>query len=339
MKDITPTSNDTVPDDVASASVITTRQFAVATARLANSLGYEGDLTIGTLEDGIRFYQQRTAEACVEMGKRLLLLKEMCSHGEFQTRLEVLGFQPRTAQKFMQATLKMSNANTSTLLDKVGSQSKLLELVTLDDDQIEELSNAGSIGDITLDDIEMMSVRELKKAIKEARSDTTAKDELLNNKNRKIDELDAQLSLRKQPDQQFALEQELEAHISSELAQTVTSVLTAISQFNAAIITLRAQAETDVPHLCIKIDSDVSFAYGRIAELATADGIDINLAEMITPDWMTAETVVELPAAAPKSITDAKQDKAAFMAWKAEQGYNSDDDFALLGQTPDQLND
>lgn len=327
MKDITPEA--TIETSI-NAAPNAQSQLAVATARLANSLGYEGNLTIGTLEDEIRFYQQRTAEACVEMGKRLLILKEMCPHGEFAQRLEVLGFQPRTAQKFMQAVLKISNANTSTLLSKVGTQSKLLELVTLDDDQLEELSEGGSVGDITLDDIEMMSVRELKKAIKDARSDTAAKDELLNNKNKKIDELDAQLSLRKQPDQKHELEKQLEAHISSELAQSVTSILTAISQFNASILTLREQAESDVPHLSAKIDSDVSYAYGRIAELATADGIDINLAEMVTPDWMTDDI----------EPIEKSSDAERFQSWKAEQGYVSDDDdFELQGQTPDELDD
>lgn len=298
MKDITPDQD---------SNVTTTNQLAISTARLATSLGYEGSLTIGTLEDGIRFYQQRTAEACVEMGKRLLILKEMCPHGEFQTRLEVLGFQTRTAQKFMQAVLKISNASTPTLLSKVGSQSKLLELVTLDDDQIEALSNGDSIGDITLDDIETMSVRELKKAIKDARSDTAAKDELLNNKNKKIDELDAKISLRRQPDQQYALDQEREVHITGELAQSVTSLLTAISQFNASIITLRVQADEDVPHLSAKIDADVSYTYGRIAELATIEGIDIDLAQMITPDWMT-DAAVELPVTTLVPVTDDTND-------------------------------
>ena len=128
---------------------------------------------------------------------------------------------------------------------------------------------------------------------------------MLSTKNKKIDELDAKLSLRRQPDQQHVVSAELEAHISSELAQSVTSILTAISQFNASILTLREQADTDAPHLSIKIDSDVSYTYGRIAELAATDGIEIDLAQMITPDWMTADV----------------------------------DDFALQGQTPDELND
>ena len=335
MKDITPEA--TIETSI-NAAPNAQSQLAVATARLANSLGYEGNLTIGTLEDEIRFYQQRTAEACVEMGKRLLILKEMCPHGEFAQRLEVLGFQPRTAQKFMQAVLKISNANTSTLLDKVGSQSKLLELVTLDDDQLDALSNGDSIGDITLDDIEMMSVRELKKAVKDARADTAAKDDLLSNKNKKIDELDAKLSLRRQPDQQHVVSAELEAHISSELAQSVTSILTAISQFNASILTLREQADTDAPHLSAKIDSDVSYAYGRIAELAATDGIEIDLAQMVTPDWMIDTPSIDIPAAAPQPISDPAQEAATFQAWREEQGYISDDDFELRGQTPDQLN-
>ena len=165
--------------------------------------------------------------------------------------------------------------------------------------------------DSLIDLIEEMSAKNLKtkqamqKQIDDLSADAKAKDTVLSTKNKKIDELDAQLSLRKQPDQQHTVSRELEAHISSELAQSVTSLLTAISQFNASILTLREQADTDAPHLSAKIDSDVSYTYGRIAELAATDGIDIDLAQMVTPDWMTADV----------------------------------DDFALQGQTPDELND
>ncbi|WP_019672280.1 hypothetical protein [Psychrobacter lutiphocae] len=143
-----------------------------------------------------------------------------------------------------------------------------------------------------IDLIEEMSAKHVKtrdalqQQINELQADAKAKDSVLSTKNKKIDELDAKLSLRKDPDQKLAVQKELEAHISSELAQAVTSMLTAISQFNNSIITLKEQAVEDVPHLTLKIDSDVSYTYNRIAELAAADGIEINLAEMITPDWM-----------------------------------------------------
>ncbi|MFB2539054.1 MULTISPECIES: DUF3102 domain-containing protein [unclassified Acinetobacter] len=259
-------------------------QLAIATARLAENLGYEGSLTIGTLEDEIRFYQQRTAEACIEMGKRLLILKEMCPHGEFATRLDMLGFAPRTAQKFMQAVLKLSNTNTYSLLKTVDSQSKLLELVTLDDDDLEALSNGESVGNITLDDIETMSVRELKKALKEARSDAHAKDELLAGKDRKINELDSKLSVRKGIDSFKAVQMEVEQHIQDELAQSTASLMTAISQFNAKIEVLQGQASEHVlPHIKDKIDSDINTLYQRIAQVGFDIGVDLN--EIMHPSW------------------------------------------------------
>ena len=198
--------------------------------------------------------------------------------------------------------------------------------------------------DSLIDLIEEMSAKNLKtkqamqKQIDDLSADAKAKDTVLSTKNKKIDELDAQLSLRKQPDQKHELEKQLEAHISSELAQSVTSILTAISQFNASILTLREQAESDVPHLSAKIDSDVSYAYGRIAELAATDGIEIDLAQMVTPDWMIDTPSIDIPAAAPQPISDPAQEAATFQAWREEQGYISDDDFELRGQTPDQLN-
>ena len=104
---------------------------------LATQLGYQGALTVGAIEDEIRFYQQRTVEACMELGKRLLILKEMTPHGEFNKRMEMLNFTPRMAQKFMSAVLKFSKTNSNSLLQKAGNQTKLLELVMLDDDEIE----------------------------------------------------------------------------------------------------------------------------------------------------------------------------------------------------------
>lgn len=290
MKDITPI--EPIAQPLTQPVVQPTSQLAVATARLAETLGYQGSLTIGSLEDEIRFYQQRTAEACIEMGKRLLILKEMCPHGEFANRIEMLGFQPRMAQKFMQAVLKItqSNANSNSLLTAAGTQTKLLELVTLDDDELEALSQGDSVGNITLDDIETMSVRELKKALKEARADNTAKEELLAGKDRKINELDSKLSVRKQIDQFTIVQQEVEAHINDELAQATASVLTAISQFNAKIEVLSHQAgENFLPHMKDKITQDTSLVYQRIADIGLDIGIDLNTM-MTGNDWMSQPT-------------------------------------------------
>ena len=83
---------------------------------LALQLGYDGALSVGALEDGIRFYQQRTAEACLELGKRLVLLKEASLHGEFKPRLELLGIEYTAATRFMAVATKFSKVATSQLL-------------------------------------------------------------------------------------------------------------------------------------------------------------------------------------------------------------------------------
>ncbi|SDM56760.1 hypothetical protein SAMN05428957_10865 [Oryzisolibacter propanilivorax] len=136
---------------------------AKATA-MAQELGYEGALTVGTLEDEIRFYQRRTVEAILETGKRLLLLKEVSPHGEFQQRVELLGFSGPTARRFMQAAAKTSKSlKLSVLSTQVKNASAFLELVTHDDDVLENLQE--------MDDIDRLSASQLRERLRQAEQD------------------------------------------------------------------------------------------------------------------------------------------------------------------------
>jgi len=134
---------------------------------LANELDYEGELSVGALEDGIRLYQRRTVEDLLMLGKYLLLLKQACKHGEFLPRIELLGVSKRTAQRFMQAVHKISKSDTAALLTtKVKDQGRLLELLTLDDDEIKGLVDGEDIAGVELDEVDSMSVSELRRAIR-----------------------------------------------------------------------------------------------------------------------------------------------------------------------------
>ena len=131
---------------------------------LAQELGYQGALTVGTLEDEIRFYQRRTVEAILETGKRLLLLKEMTPHGEFTQRVEMLGFHKLTAQRFMRTALKTAKSVNLTLLStQVKNASAFLELVTHDDDVLENLQE--------MDDIDRLSASQLRERLRQAEQD------------------------------------------------------------------------------------------------------------------------------------------------------------------------
>lgn len=178
---------------------INSQQDATVRA-VAAQLGYQlpADCTDPDLiQRDIAANMRRSVEACLEVGRGLRVLKEACGHGNFIARLDVLGINDGVARKFMQAAMKFSNRSlTSDLTRAIGSQTKLFEMLVLDDEQLDELELTGQTGELKLDDIATMSVKELRQALREAREDAEAQSKLLAAKNNKIDELTASSSKR-----------------------------------------------------------------------------------------------------------------------------------------------
>ncbi|HCA5289212.1 DUF3102 domain-containing protein [Acinetobacter baumannii] len=278
-----------------------------AVAGLATQLGYEGALTVGALEDEIRFFQQRTVEAVMELGKRLLILKEITPHGEFNKRVEMLNFTPRMAQKFMSAVLKFSKTNSSSLLQKAGNQTKLLELVTLDDDEIQVIEQGGSIGEVSLDSIETMSVRELKDELRKIKADKEAGDLLLQKKDQKINELDAKLTKLQSPVQiKKRAESEEQLIASKALEEANTACLTMHNDTVRFKNTVNSVLDTINEHGLYNIQEQlealVVSAFQQIAQTSVELGIQIDFETMVNPAWLPAD-----------------QDTAAFDATNVEQ--------------------
>lgn len=269
---------------------------------LATQLGYQGSLTVGALEDEIRFYQQRTVEACMELGKRLLILKEMTPHGEFNKRIEMLNFTPRMAQKFMSAVLKFSKANSTSLLQKAGNQTKLLELVTLDDDDIDVIEAGGSVGDVSLDTIETMSVRELKKALREAKAtietkdqNLQAKDQIIQKKDQKLNELDEkvtklnspiEITKRSETEPQRFAEKALE-EINTACLTMHNDTVRFVNHINSIMDTVSEHSLFDIQE---RLESNVVALFQQIAQTSVDLGIQIDFQAMVNPEWTLAPT-------------------------------------------------
>lgn len=170
----------------ASAIAVLSSQINAETNTLAQQLGYEGDLSIGSLEDGIRFYQNQTIETCVAIGTRLVLLKQQCQHGEFGNRLELLGFSTTTAAKFMGAARKCAKfPAVGNLVKRIGSFKAFSEILLLDDDVIDVVARDVS----ELDDVDRMPASELRKTVRELMLNNQATDKLLAAKDKKLNEL------------------------------------------------------------------------------------------------------------------------------------------------------
>lgn len=262
---------------------------------LAASLGYEGALTVGALEDEIRFYQQRSVEAVLELGKRLLILKEITPHGEFKQRTEMLGFSSRMAQKFMSAVLKFSKANSSSLLAKAGSQTKILELVVLDDDDIDVLEQGGSIGDLSLDTIETMTVSELKKALRDAKSDIEAKEQVIKTKDQKANELleentklksPAQIKKRAETEQQQLAKKALE-EISAACLKMHNDTVRFTNEINSITDAIEEHGLYDIQEQLV---ADVIATFQQMAQTSVALGFQIDFEAMVSPSWMADDS-------------------------------------------------
>ena len=184
----TPMNEVIVLDEMSAANTLAfaAREAETSAHAMATQIGYQGTLTIGTLEDEIRFYQRRTVEAILETGKRLLVLKELTPHGEFSQRVEMLGFAKTTAFRFMRAAAKTAKSSKLELLStQVKSASAFLELITHDDDVLESLAD--------MDDVEKMSASQLRTTLREAREEKIAVEKVLADKNASMDKLRAQV--------------------------------------------------------------------------------------------------------------------------------------------------
>ncbi|MGP8484690.1 hypothetical protein ACT2FY_01575 [Paraburkholderia fungorum] len=110
----------------------------------------------------------------------------------------MLGINDGVARKFMHAAAKFSNRSTSTDLTRaIGNQSRLFEMLILDDEQIEELTLTGQTGELRLDDVAGMSIRELRAAVRELRADKEAQDEVLSSTRERLTELEIKVGKRK----------------------------------------------------------------------------------------------------------------------------------------------
>lgn len=141
---------------------------------------------------------RRSVEACLEVGRGLAVLKAACHHGMFMARLDVLGIDRKVAAKFMQAANKFSNvSSTRHLTAALSNQTKLFEMLVLDDEQLEELELTGQTGELKLDDVATMSVKELRAKVRELRNEVTSKEEVLATRSAQINTLEEKLSRAK----------------------------------------------------------------------------------------------------------------------------------------------
>ena len=165
----------TVIEQTQDALAVEDQQMQARVRAVALQVGYQlpGDcIDPDLIQRDIAANMRRSVEACLEVGRGLSALKAACQHGNFTARLEVLGLDRTVAWKFMQSAAKFSNVSSNQHLTKaIGNQTKLFEMLLLDDEQIDELALTGASGELKLDEIATMSVKELRSALRQSKQD------------------------------------------------------------------------------------------------------------------------------------------------------------------------
>ena len=131
------------------------------TKAIEGDLPYERQLYINE----VRFLLQRTAEAIIEIGKRLLVIKEREEFGSFIAVVEEeIGIPARTAQRFMNAALKQKKFPEIQMRQFGASQ--LYTLLEAPEEDLKELEEKGVLAGHSMDELQAMSVKDMRATIK-----------------------------------------------------------------------------------------------------------------------------------------------------------------------------
>jgi hypothetical protein len=260
----------------------------VAARAVATQVGYQlpADSTSPDLiMRDIAANMRRSVEACLEVGRGLLVLKQVCAHGNFITRLSELSVDRKVAAKFMQAARKFSNvSSTRHLLSKIDSQTKLFELLVLDDEDLEELAETGQTGGLVLDKIACMSVTELRKTVRDRDAAIAAKDAVALANQKTIQELQERLATKpvapEPPDDAGG-----EDVFPDPARDAIADFEEAVIGFREYVIELRAAFTTlahaigDGPLLLARRHAALETVLGEIRQIAVDFGVPLRLAD------------------------------------------------------------
>lgn len=141
-------------------------QDAKSVKALAAQFNYKGPIDPDSLETLCQSKGIAAGCAIFEYGSALLMLRESCLHGDWMVRFERMAISRRTAHNYMTIAMKFKDADVQTALSKLGV-SKILELATLEDDEVKALTNGETVRGVTIEKAEKLSVKELRKQIED----------------------------------------------------------------------------------------------------------------------------------------------------------------------------
>lgn len=226
-------------------------------------------------ESEIRREMRRGCDAFVRAGGLLVVAKEAASHGEWAGILDRLGLETRQAQRMMEAARRLAalpNASRAThLIEAAGTQSKLIELLSLPDDQFQELAIDGETDGLKVDELAGLSRDELRAKLREAREDIAAKEDRAAKREKEIERLEGNLRKAKRAFKEAPVDEQLGV-LRDAVSQCVLALRSKIAAVGTGargepVDSLRTHLQALVEHGDTNGDDQRDFAGAAIGEL------------------------------------------------------------------------
>jgi hypothetical protein len=234
-----------------------------------------------------RFFMSQSAEAMLEAGKRLIQIKENEPHGDFIEIVEgQLGIGERSARLMMQAAVKYLSPKLAAKRQTfaVLGKSKLFDLMGESNDDLADLADGGTLAGVTLDEIECMSARELKAALRERDQQLEAKDKVIAAKDQKLNKLDEQLHRPWLPPEDSVARTAEQQAILDAMRTYVIAAETALLQLATVCSGIFDSNAPEAVHDLAR--NNLEYLAQCVADLSVSHGIELDMSKRIVPEWV-----------------------------------------------------
>lgn len=236
----------------------------------------------------LRGLMATASQTMLEIGETLALIHAQEPADTFRDILSQAGLEDRTARRMMQAARKFRLALTKPQAAALQDLSRgtLLELLVLDDEEVAELANGGTVLDMTLDEVAAMPTSKLRAELRKLRAEKKEADETaqrqLEAKNTKLDEMDAQLIKYTQGnrDVEARLAADRETFAVESMQAASIELLGAIQRFGLAVADCLADGSPTRRELA---HGATSFTFQRIAQIALEHQFPVDFESVVNP--------------------------------------------------------
>ena len=258
-------------------------------ALIVNNFGDGIPFSPEVYKDKIIRHLQRSAEELLEAGKALYVSYKHTEHGGWGLFLQDIGLEERLARRMIQTAKKFHRPETRPVLQAAGNKTKLFELLVLDDDDLIKVAQGTEDAPITLDEIDRMPTSELRKALREARADGEANKKVLEDKNHKLDKLQAELEKARNISKKEPVKPNYDAlAIRTELTERIFEFDLAVKRIGDVLATLK-ECDED-----FAIQAQETFTKLRQQCEAMANGVGFNFLDSSrTASWLLTEDDLE----------------------------------------------